>query len=43
MEITYIIGVIGLVLVFLILWIALLDADEDCERWRETNFFGDKK
>lgn len=43
MEIFYIIGIIGLVLVFSILGVACIDAEEDLEKWRETNYFGDKK
>jgi hypothetical protein len=41
MEILYIIGIFGLVLVFAILGMAFIDADP--EKWRENNYFGDKK
>lgn len=43
MEILYVIGILGLVLVFAILGVACVDAQEDLENWRETNYFGDKK
>jgi hypothetical protein len=43
MEILYILGIFGLVLVFAILGVACLEAEEDLENWRETNYFGDKK
>lgn len=43
MEILYVIGILLVVICFAILGVACVDAQEDLENWRESNYFGDKK